>query len=158
MKVLGVNVMGAFWGAKHAARVMIPEKKGCILFTSSATTSIAGISTHPYAASKSAVLGLVRNLSGELGQHGIRVNCVSPFTVATGIAGPRDATQAATLESMVSGWANLKGCVLKPYDIANAALYLASDDASYVSGLNLIVDGGFSVINPSMLMALKLRG
>lgn len=148
--------MGAVWGAKHAARVMVPEKRGCILFTGSATTSIAGLATHPYAASKYAVLGLVRNLAVELGQHGIRVNCVSPYTVATGIAGPRDATQVATMESMVSEWGNLKGRVLKTDDIAKAALYLASDEANYVSGLNLVVDGGYSVVNPTMFKALKL--
>ncbi|XP_022983062.1 tropinone reductase-like 1 [Cucurbita maxima] len=153
-KVLGVNVMGAFWGAKHAARVMIPEKKGCILFTTSATTNIAGLSTHPYAASKCAVLGLVRNLAAELGQHGIRVNCVAPFVVATGIAGPKDPMQAEMMENMVNRWSNLKGCVLKANDIARAALYLASDEASYVSGLNLVVDGGYSVVNPSMLMTI----
>ncbi|XP_038876486.1 tropinone reductase-like 1 [Benincasa hispida] len=155
-KVLGVNVMGAFWGAKHAAKVMIPQKNGCILFTSSATTNISGISTHPYTASKCAILGLVRNLAAELGQHGIRVNCVAPFAVATGIAGPCDPMQEEMVETMVTSWANLKGRVLKADDIAKAALYLASDDANYVSGLNLMVDGGFSVINPSMLKTLKL--
>lgn len=57
---------------------------------------------------------------------------------------------------MISSWANLKGHVLKADDIAKAALYLASDDANYVSGLNLVVDGGYSVVNPSMLKALSL--
>ena len=61
--MVGVNVMDAFWGAKHATRVMIPKKNGCILFTSSATTNVAGLSTHSYASSKCAVLGLVRNLA-----------------------------------------------------------------------------------------------
>ncbi|KGN59173.1 tropinone reductase-like 1 [Cucumis sativus] len=154
-KVLSVNVMGAFWGAKHAARVMIPQKNGCILFTSSSTTNIAGLSSHPYASSKCAVLGLVRNLCVELGQHGIRVNCVAPFVVATAIAGPRNPMQVEALETMVTSWANLKGCVLKADDIAKAALYLVSDEAKYVSGLNLVVDGGYSVVNPSMLKTLK---
>uniref|UniRef100_A0A9I9CWC6 Tropinone reductase-like 1 n=2 Tax=Cucumis melo TaxID=3656 RepID=A0A9I9CWC6_CUCME len=152
-KVVGVNVMGAFWGAKHAARVMIPKKNGCILFTSSATTNIAGLSTHPYASSKCAVLGLVRNLTVELGKHSIRVNCVAPFIVATGISGTR--VPAKAIETMATSWANLKGRVLKADDIAKAVLYLASDDANYVSGLNLVVDGGYSVVNPSMLQTVN---
>ncbi|XP_011652854.1 LOW QUALITY PROTEIN: tropinone reductase-like 1 [Cucumis sativus] len=149
-KVVGVNVMDAFWGAKHATRVMIPKKNGCILFTSSATTNVAGLSTHSYASSKCAVLGLVRNLAVvELGKHGITVNCVAPYIVATGISGAR--VPAKAIEILTTSWANLKGRVLKADDIAMAVLYLASDDANYVSGLNLVVDGGYSFVNPSML-------
>jgi NAD(P)-dependent dehydrogenase (short-subunit alcohol dehydrogenase family) len=144
-------------GAKHAARVMVPRRKGVILFTGSACTSIAGLSTHSYAASKYAIWGLARNLALELGQHGVRVNCVSPFAVLTGMTAKGIHEDAiAQLEVAVSGMGNLKGEVLKPEDIARAALFLASDEANFVSGLNLVVDGGFSVVNPSMLMAHQL--
>ena len=84
-RMIGINLVGYFLGAKHAARVMIPQRKGCILFTASACASIAGLSTHSYAASKYAVWGLAKNLTPDLGKYGIRVNCVSPYGMITGI-------------------------------------------------------------------------
>lgn len=71
--MIGVNLVGGFLGAKHAARVMVPRGPGCKLFTASACTSIAGMSTHSYASSKHAVVGLAKNRAAELGQHNIRV-------------------------------------------------------------------------------------
>ena len=85
-RVLDVNVFGAFLGAKHAARVMIPAKKGSILFTSSLASILVDDISHSYVASKHAVVGMAKNLSVELGQYGIRVNCVAPFATATPFA------------------------------------------------------------------------
>ena len=82
-RVLDVNVFGAFLGAKHAARVMIPAKKGSILFTSSIASVMGSDVPHSYVASKHAVVGMTSNLSVDLGQYGIRVNCVSPFSAVT---------------------------------------------------------------------------
>ncbi|KAB1212337.1 Tropinone reductase-like 1 [Morella rubra] len=157
-RVLNVNVVGAFLGAKHAARVMVPQRKGCILFTTSAATSIAGLSSHAYAASKCGVQGLVRNLTAELGQHGIRVNCVSPYAVVTGMPMFEKAHDPALMEMALSGIGNLQGQILKAEGVAKAALYLASDEANYVSGLNLLVDGGYSVVNPSMTKFVESLG
>ena len=108
-RVISVNLVGAFLGAKHASRVMIPQRKGCILFTTSACTSIAGLSTHTYAASKYAAWGLARNLAGEVGEFGIRVNCVSPYGVVTGIVGKVSETEASQVEGFMSALGNLKG-------------------------------------------------
>ncbi|KAI6673635.1 hypothetical protein NL676_001541 [Syzygium grande] len=138
-RVLRVNLYGAFHGAKHAARAMVPQRRGCILFTGSNCTAIAGVSTP------------------QLGEHGIRVNCVSPFAVSrTGMSGLGRMSEAelAKLEDGMRVMGNLKGRVLAPEGVARAALYLASDEADYVSGLNMVVDGGYSVVNPSMMMAL----
>ncbi|XP_065864945.1 short chain aldehyde dehydrogenase 1 [Euphorbia lathyris] len=161
-KVFEVNVFGGFLAAKHAARVMIPEKKGCILFTSSNSAAIAIPGPHSYVVSKHALNGLMKNLSAELGQHGIRVNCVSPFGVVTPMMatafGMKDADPEvvkATIEGLLASAANLKEVTLGAEDIANAALYLASDEAKYVSGLNLVVDGGYSVTNPSFTATLQ---
>ncbi|KAL5976479.1 hypothetical protein ACLOJK_020812 [Asimina triloba] len=153
-RVLGVNLVGSFLGAKHAARVMIPAGKGCILFTASACASIAGLGTLAYASSKHGIVGVVRNLAAELGQHGIRVNCVSPYGLATNM-GRSAAKEAggfdpALAETVLSEAGNLKGAVMNVDDVAQAALFLASDEARYVSGVNLTVDGGFSVVNPSL--------
>lgn len=154
-KMFGVNLVGSFLGAKHAARVMIPQRKGCILFTGSACSSIAGLSTHCYAATKYAIMGLAKNLTPDLGQYGIRVNCISPYGVVTGVPGITE-EQRFKVEQKLSSMGNLKGEILKPECVARAALYLASEEANYVSGLNLLVDGGFSVVNPTMLKFANL--
>ncbi|GAB2300739.1 (2R,3R)-2,3-butanediol dehydrogenase [Dionaea muscipula] len=156
-RVIGVNLVGGFLGAKHAARVMVPRKQGgCILFTASAAASIAGMgATHAYAASKHAIVGLAKNLAAELGIHGIRVNCVSPYGVRTNISRGLGHDFTPQAEATITEAANLKGVILQVEDVAKAALYLASDEASYVSGVNLLVDGGYSIVNPSLINTYK---
>ncbi|KAF2289678.1 hypothetical protein GH714_037899 [Hevea brasiliensis] len=128
------------------------ERKGCILFTASVCTAIAGLSTHSYAAAKCGIWGLARNLASELGEYSIRVNCISPYGVVTGMTPITDASQVPMVEEILSKAGNLQGQTLRVDGIAKAALYLASDDAYYVSGLNLVVDGGFSTVNPTIIL------
>ncbi|CAI0406399.1 unnamed protein product, partial [Linum tenue] len=136
-RVFDVNVYGAFLAAKHAARVMIPEGKGSILMSGSMVTASYGAAPHLYVATKHAVVGLAKNLCVELGGYGIRVNSISPYGVAT--------PMGETYEGLFTAMANLKGVVFKAEDVAEAALTLVSDESRYISGVNLLVDGGHSL-------------
>ncbi|XP_010246244.1 PREDICTED: secoisolariciresinol dehydrogenase-like [Nelumbo nucifera] len=154
-RVLSVNLIGAFLGAKHAARVMIPQKKGSILFTSSVVSAISCGSPYPYGVSKYALVGLAKSLCGELGQYGIRVNVISPYGIATPMLGHvLGNMESSKVEEVTYGGANLKGVILKEEDIAEAAVFLASDESRYVSGLNLLVDGGYSTVNAAFPTAI----
>ncbi|XP_040993551.1 secoisolariciresinol dehydrogenase-like [Juglans microcarpa x Juglans regia] len=146
-RVFDVNVLGSFLGAKHAAKVMIPAKRGTILFTASNVTQSHGMASHTYTASKHAVVGLTKNLCVELGQYGIRVNCISPHALPTPLLLNSTGIDKTKAEEMISSAANLKGAVLEEGDLAEAALFLASEESKYVSGLNLVVDGGYSTTN-----------
>ncbi|XP_040942351.1 momilactone A synthase-like [Gossypium hirsutum] len=138
-RVFDVNVLGGFLGAKYAARVMVLFKKGCILFTASLASKIS--------------IGLTKSLSVQLGEHGIRVNCISPNGIVTPafhkVIGNFDKKKG---EEMFAVSAVLKGTVLDPEDFAHAALNLASNEAKFISGVNLPVDGAYSVSNQSWRM------
>ncbi|XP_038701694.1 secoisolariciresinol dehydrogenase-like [Tripterygium wilfordii] len=136
-RVFDVNLFGVFLGAKHAARVMIPATKGSIILTSSVASVSALGSGYAYEASKHAVVGLAKNLCVELGKVGIRVNCISPYAVATPIMRAFvGMTEKEKFEKVVSSAANLKGVTLEA-------------GSKYVSGINLVIDGGYSTTNPS---------
>ncbi|AES80704.1 putative xanthoxin dehydrogenase [Medicago truncatula] len=150
-KVMRINVTGVIAGIKHAARVMIPKGYGSIICTSSISGLFGGLGPHPYTISKSTIPGVVKSVASELCGAGIRVNCISPTAIPT----PMSLYQigkfipGVTYEQIgeiVSGLSALKGAKCEDIDVARAALYLASDDAKFISGQNLIVDGGFTSI------------
>ncbi|XP_058110655.1 secoisolariciresinol dehydrogenase-like [Magnolia sinica] len=151
-KVIAVNLTGVFLGTKHAARVMIPARHGSIISTSSVSSRIGAAASHSYTCSKHAVAGLTKNAAVELGQFGIRVNCISPYALATPLAEGFVKLQGEELEKAMSYYANLKDVYLTAEDVAQAVLYLGSDESRYVSGHNLFIDGGFSIVNPSFGM------
>ncbi|KAI9087860.1 hypothetical protein K1719_030190 [Acacia pycnantha] len=143
--VVSVNLTGPFLGTKHAAKVMIPERNGSIINVGSVCSSIGGVATHAYTSSKHGLVGLTKNVAAELGQYGIRVNCVSPYFIANVAA--KDFFKLDE-DGCSRVYSNLEGVYLQEEDVARAALYLASDESKYISGHNLAIDGGFTTINP----------
>jgi NAD(P)-dependent dehydrogenase (short-subunit alcohol dehydrogenase family) len=107
-------------------------------------------------ASKHALLGLVRAAAGELGRHGVRVNLVSPGGVATPLSLAVAGMGVEEMEAMTEAGSLLRGKVLRAADVAEAALFLASDQAGYVSGHNFVVDGAATVAIPSVLESIGL--
>jgi len=147
-----VNLRGVVLCMKHAARVMKPRGRGSILSTSSIAGLQGGLGPHAYAAGKTALIGLTRNIAAEHAPHGIRVNCIAPGNMATEmIAGMllRDPSKVAEIEQGLAAGSPLPGRPGVAQDIANAALYLASDEAGYVSGHTLVVDAGFTSVHAS---------
>nr|XP_043626348.1 secoisolariciresinol dehydrogenase-like [Erigeron canadensis] len=143
-RVVNVNLTGVFLGTKHAARVMIPNCRGSIITTASVCSVMGGIASHAYTSSKHGVVGLTKNAAAELGKYQIRVNCVSPYVIPTSLA-----LKFFKMDENSTVFSNLKGKTLGPQDIANAVLFLASDESEYISGHNLVVDGGYTVLNPA---------
>ncbi|KDP21551.1 hypothetical protein JCGZ_22022 [Jatropha curcas] len=148
-KTMNVNVRGVMAGIKHASRVMIPRRTGSILCTASVTGIMGGLSQHTYSVSKASVIGIVKSVAAELCKYGIRVNCISPMAIPTPFVMEEmsrlyPGVDAERLVEIVQNCGTLEGEKCEPIDIANAALYLVSDDAKYVSGHNLVVDGGFT--------------
>jgi NAD(P)-dependent dehydrogenase (short-subunit alcohol dehydrogenase family) len=141
---IAILLRGVFLGVKHAARVMMPQNSGVIINTSSTAGILGGLGPHAYTAAKHGVIGLTKSVANELAPFAIRVNAISPGNTVTAmtasVRGGDPADLAETTERIAAssplGYAGL------PEDIAAAALYLASDDARYVSGHTLVVDAG----------------
>src|SRR5262249_28186638 len=137
-------VKGPFLGIKHAAPVMKRQRSGSIINTASVAGLQTGHSPHLYSVAKAAVIHLTRSVALELGESGIRVNCICPGIIATPLAAGRtDVTgdQRAKLKDVLAR-AQALGRIGDPEDVARAALWLASDESSFVTGHAQVVDGG----------------
>lgn len=144
---IDVLLTGTFFGMKHAARVMQPQESGSIISLASTAGVQGGLGPHAYAAAKHAVVGLTKNAGAELCRSGIRVNCIAPGSTATPMVAQAhlDDHQAVdAVEERLKASSPLKGRAGMPIDIANAALYLASDEAGMTNGQCLVVDGGLT--------------
>ena len=145
-RVLSVNVMGTAFCAKHAAEAMIRAGGGSIVNVTSISGLIAQQRSLPYNTSKAALLGLSRCLAMDLARHKIRVNAIAPGNVDTPQL-RRDAEIAGLTYDQVlaiEGPLHLLNRFATPEEIANAILFLASDEASFITGTCLIVDGGYT--------------
>ena len=147
---ISVDLLGPLLGAKYAGLHMRDHGGGCILTTASSTALYGGFGVLPYRAAKAGVVGMTKSLAIELGKFGIRVNCISPgptrtpiFTDMEGIPDNKiDKLEQAAVDAMM--FRVPLGRMGNPEDIANAAIFLASDMGIQVTGIDLPVDGGES--------------
>jgi len=147
-EVLRVNLIGPMLAVKHGARAMIPNGKGSIICTASVAGIRSGAGPAPYSASKAGVMNLATTAANELYGTGIRVNAICPGLIETGMTKPIfDQSRARGTEGKI-GQLNPLNRYGVPNEIAHMALFLASDDASYVNGQAVAVDGGLSSSHP----------
>ncbi|XLR63194.1 hypothetical protein S83_013866 [Arachis hypogaea] len=150
--LLSINLNGTIHGIKHAARAMIKgQKGGSIICTSSAAAIMGGLASHAYTMSKAAMDGLVRSAACELGVHLIRVNSISPHGVASDMllsAFKRFEKVDITLEELKGHIGKraslLQGKGATAEDVAHAALFLASDESSFITAHTFPIDGGYT--------------
>jgi NAD(P)-dependent dehydrogenase (short-subunit alcohol dehydrogenase family) len=146
--ILRVNLIGPFLAIKHAAPAIKERGGGSIIATASVAGIRSGAGGPAYSASKAGVINLVKVAATQLAGANIRVNAICPGLIETGMTKPiYDMARESGQESRLGHLNPLKrGGV--PEEIANAALFLASDESSYVNGHALVVDGGLSISHP----------
>lgn len=143
-RVMNVNLRGTFYLAQMASNQMIQQKTGgSLLFTSSVTGHQAHKNLAAYSMTKAGVEMLAKNLVSEIAEHGINVNCIAPGATLT----------ERTLQDpeYLSTWTKLTP-MKKPGtvdDVANAAVFLVSEQARHITGQSLVIDGGWSAMSPS---------
>ena len=147
-EILRVNLIGPFLAIKHAAPAMKERGGGSILCTASVAGLRAGAGGPAYSASKAGVIRLVQVAATQLAGSNVRVNAICPGLIETGMTKPLyEMARAAGKEDQIGHLNPMKrGGV--PDEIAGAALFLASDESSYVNGHALVVDGGLSSSHP----------
>jgi NAD(P)-dependent dehydrogenase (short-subunit alcohol dehydrogenase family) len=144
-RVLAINLKSVFLGCKYAIREMLKTGGGAIVNLSSVLGLVGGdedFATHAYAASKGGIISLTRSIAAYYAPRKVRANVICPGLIATPMS--RRAQSNETIRSRLSDLQPLTGDFGQPSDVAQAALYLASDRASFVTGAVLTVDGGWT--------------
>ena len=158
LDVLRINLVGTFLAVKHAARVMTPRGAGSIICTASVAGLRNGAGGSPYSASKAGVISLVQTSAYQLAGTGIRINAICPGLIETGMTRPIFEQAKARGTHWKIGQLNPLQRAGVPEEIARMALFLASDEASYVNGQAFAVDGGLSSSHPIASPPGKSRG
>ena len=142
---LDILLNGVFYGMKHASKQMKQQRSGSIISMSSVAGVTGGLAPHAYAAAKHAVVGITRNLAAVVCAFGVRVNCIAPYSVATPMVAQAyldDHTDIDATLKMLTDESPLAGRPGLADDVANAVLWLASDESGYTSGHTLTIDAG----------------
>jgi NAD(P)-dependent dehydrogenase (short-subunit alcohol dehydrogenase family) len=139
-RVVSINLTGVFLALQYELELMLPQGKGAIVNTTSIGGLIGPSLAGPYVASKWAVIGLTRVASNECARFGIRVNAVAPGFTLTAMLDRDEAMMPGFKQSQIDQTPMHRGA--DPVEIARAVVWLASDDASFVTGQTLAVDGG----------------
>ncbi len=147
-QILKVNLIGTFLAVKHAARIMAPRRQGSIICTASVAGLRSGAGGSPYSASKAGVISLVQTTAYQLSGTNVRINAICPGLIETGMTQPIFANARARGTEHKIGQLNPLRRPGAPIEIAHMALFLASDDASYVNGQAFPVDGALSSSHP----------
>jgi NAD(P)-dependent dehydrogenase (short-subunit alcohol dehydrogenase family) len=142
-RVIDINLKGTYLVSKHVVRDMLSRGEGSIIHLAS-VEGLEGIQTQPaYNASKGGVVLLTKNMAIDYGPSGIRVNCLCPGYITTPLTAVLDEEELSAVRNDFVRLHMLKRPG-RPEEVAAAALFLASDDASFVTGTSLVVDGGFT--------------
>lgn len=145
-KTLALNLDSVFYCCKYALQIMLAQKQGVIVNVASVLGMVGGdedFATHAYASSKGAVISLTRSIASYYAPRGIRANVICPSLIATPMS--QRAQESEHIRSRLAQLQPLTGDFGSPKDVAHAALYLASDESSFVTGSVLTVDGGWTV-------------
>ena len=147
-EILRINTIGVFLALQAAARRMVEQRSGSIICTASVAGLRSGAGGMPYSASKAGVISIVQTSVNQLAGTGVRVNAVCPGLTETGMTKPvfDRARERGTGHKL--GQLNPLKRAAEPEEIARVALFLASDEASYVNGQAIAVDGGLSSSHP----------
>ncbi|MBT8079190.1 MAG: SDR family oxidoreductase [Gammaproteobacteria bacterium] len=146
-KILDVNLNGAAYSCRAVIPPMLSQGEGSIAIVSSVNAIVGSPGMTVYDMSKAGVLALMRSLAAEYGAQNIRVNAVSPGNTITDFHIDRMAEQGVSVEQireMTSSY-GLLGRAAEPEEIANAIYFVSSDEATFITGHNLVVDGGYSI-------------
>ncbi len=142
-RVVDINLKGSFLVAKHVLRRMVAQGWGSVIHLAS-VEGLEGISgSLPYNASKGGVVLMTRNMAIDYGPLGIRVNCLCPGLIDTPLTALLQQGELRSIREQMESW-HVLGRAGRPEEVAAAALFLASDDASFVTGHSLVVDGGWT--------------
>ena len=134
-RVIAVNLNGPYFAAKYASKYMAQNNGGVIINIASTRAFMSEPETEPYSASKGGIVALTHSLAASLGEHKIRVNCISPGWIHTG--NELELTKEDHKQHLI-------GRVGTPADIVEACYYLASEKSGFITGQNITIDGGMT--------------
>jgi NAD(P)-dependent dehydrogenase (short-subunit alcohol dehydrogenase family) len=149
--ILAINLKGVFLGMKYAIPAMLDAGGGAIVNTASASGLVGWKGLSCYAAAKAAVVQMTKSAALDYAQTNVRINAICPGMTYTGMAGAKpdaEVPPGSYLPTPMARWG-------EPAELASAALFLASDEASFITGAALAVDGGYSASGPMLGLARR---